>query len=233
DHALAAADCVFVDLQGVNAIFEFVAPLHGFRRKLARLADGNEAGIQPVCQRRAEDEAAGLNGQHGIDVVVEVVLGECVNERGETGLVFGEGGDVVKKNAFFGKIRHFADQLLEVVTVLGHLYHAPSMRKVSSPGTGSASITRTSSTREARGPCLTLACSALSCCSVPMPSTSTVPSILLRTQPARPSCRASFSTNQRKPTPCTRPRTMYLLAIIDSAICFRHWPPALAPTSPA
>src|SRR5215469_2790026 len=40
-----------------------------------------------------------------------------------------------------------------------------------------------------------------------MPSTSTLPSELLRTQPAIPRMCASRSTNQRKPTPCTRPRT--------------------------
>src|SRR5215469_14856399 len=40
-----------------------------------------------------------------------------------------------------------------------------------------------------------------------MPSTSTLPSELLRTQPAIPSMCASRSTNHRKPTPCTRPRT--------------------------
>src|SRR5216684_7207562 len=41
-----------------------------------------------------------------------------------------------------------------------------------------------------------------------MASTSTPPSELLRTQPAIPSMCASRSTNQRKPTPCTRPRTI-------------------------
>jgi hypothetical protein len=78
---------------------------------------------------------------------------------------------------------------------------------------GSAASTCTSSTREARGPCRSLACRALSCCSVPMARHSTVPSMLLRTHPASPSLRASLSTNQRKPTPWTRPRTIYLLAI--------------------
>src|SRR6202795_3969651 len=40
-----------------------------------------------------------------------------------------------------------------------------------------------------------------------MARTSTLPSALLRTQPAMPRMCASRSTNQRKPTPCTRPRT--------------------------
>src|SRR5262245_52688804 len=42
-----------------------------------------------------------------------------------------------------------------------------------------------------------------------MASTSTAPSALLRTHPEIPSARASRSTNQRKPTPCTRPWTKY------------------------
>src|SRR6202022_3012484 len=40
-----------------------------------------------------------------------------------------------------------------------------------------------------------------------MANTSTLLSALLRTQPAMPRMCASRSTNQRKPTPCTRPRT--------------------------
>src|SRR5207244_9245981 len=44
------------------------------------------------------------------------------------------------------------------------------------------------------------------CSRVPCAMTSTLPSELLRTQPLIPRMWASRSTNQRKPTPCTRPR---------------------------
>src|SRR6185312_16335522 len=48
-----------------------------------------------------------------------------------------------------------------------------------------------------------------------MARTSTVPSALLRTHPAMPRMCASRSTNQRKPTPCTRPRTRKRRAWLD------------------
>src|SRR5271169_1624543 len=47
---------------------------------------------------------------------------------------------------------------------------------------------------------------------------STLPSALLRTQPAIARMCASRSTNQRKPTPCTRPRTTKRRACTSSVI---------------
>src|SRR5579859_7971348 len=66
-------------------------------------------------------------------------------------------------------------------------YQAPSMRKLLRLGGASAALTSTSSTRAARGPCLSLASRTASCCSLPLARTSTAQSTLLRTQPARPS----------------------------------------------
>src|SRR6266436_1156601 len=80
----------------------------------------------------------------------------------------------------------------------------------------SAGCSSTASTRAARGPCFSLARSDSNCSSLPEASTSTVPSSLLRTQPASPSIAASRSTNQRKPTPCTLPRTINLLVDIPA-----------------
>src|SRR5215831_16300777 len=195
DHFLAGLDGVFVYLQGIQAVLELVAPFDGLGGRLARLAEGDEAGVEAVGQRRSEDEAAGLDGQHGIDLGVEVVLGERVNECGEADFVLEQGGDVVKQDAFLGKIRDFADQLLEVITIGAtpglHRYHAPSMRNVVRPATASAGASSTSSTRAARGPLCNLLRRAACCSALPVASTSTVPSMLLRTQPASPSWRAS------------------------------------------
>src|SRR5579859_797927 len=66
-------------------------------------------------------------------------------------------------------------------------HQAPSIRKLLRLGGASAALTSTSSTRAARGPCLSLASRAASCCALPLARTSTAPSTLLRTQPARPS----------------------------------------------
>src|SRR3954469_545055 len=98
------------------------------------------------------------------------------------------------------------------------IYHAPSIRNVFSPATGWSSVSSTLSTRAALGPCCKRDLSAESCSPVPVASTSTVPSVLLRTQPEIPSIFASRSTNQRKPTPCTRPRTTNFLVCTSAAI---------------
>src|SRR5438105_15218444 len=92
-------------------------------------------------------------------------------------------------------------------------YHAPSILNVFNPGSGLAANSSTASTRAARGPARSLAASAANCSALPLASTSTAPSKLLRTQPLTPSISASRCTNQRNPTPCTRPRTTNFLAI--------------------
>jgi len=64
-------------------------------------------------------------------------------------------------------------------------------------------------------PCCKRSRNPASCARVPCARTSTAPSALLRTHPATPRMRASLSTNQRKPTPCTRPRTRKRRASTD------------------
>src|SRR5580700_2904856 len=87
-------------------------------------------------------------------------------------------------------------------------YQAPSMPNDFASRNG-AGDTATSSTRAARGPSRRRPCRVLSCSRVPVAITSTLPLSRLRTQPVMPNCAASRSTNQRKPTPCTRPETRY------------------------
>src|SRR5947209_13160178 len=88
----------------------------------------------------------------------------------------------------------------------------------------SAGCSSTASTRAARGPCFSLAPKDCNFSSSPEASTSTLPSSLLRTQPASPSIPASRSTNQRKPTPCTLPRTTNLFVdIFDQFLVARFW----------
>src|SRR5215813_8908068 len=108
---------VFVDLEGIQAVFELVAPLDGLGGQLARLADRHEAGVQSIRQRRTEDKAARLNSQHGINLRVEVVFGKRVDQRGEADLVLKQGGDVVKKNSLLGEVGDFANQSLQMVAV--------------------------------------------------------------------------------------------------------------------
>src|SRR5579859_1021989 len=192
-HALAWFDGIFVDLQSVGAVLELVAPFDRLRRELAGLADRHKAGVQTISQRRTKNETTRFNRQHGIHFGVEVVFGKRVDQRGKPDFVSEQGRNVVKKNSLFWEVWNFADQFLQVLTITAaqdlflHVYHAPSMRNVVKPLTGSAGLSCTSSTRAARGPFISFFRSASSCGSMPMARTSTVPSRLLRTQPDNPS----------------------------------------------
>ena len=58
-HALSGAKRVLVNLEAVGAVLERVVLALGLRRQLPRLANRDEAGIQPAGDRGAEDEARG------------------------------------------------------------------------------------------------------------------------------------------------------------------------------
>src|SRR5581483_7787964 len=55
--------------------------------------------------------------QYQVDVLVDVMLGERIDEGGKAPLIFEQGGDVVKENAFFGEIGDFANQIFQAVTI--------------------------------------------------------------------------------------------------------------------
>ena len=60
-------DRVAVDLEQVGAVLELVLLALDLPRQLAGLADRDEAGAEPVGDRRGEDEAAGLDAEHLVD----------------------------------------------------------------------------------------------------------------------------------------------------------------------
>src|SRR5262245_59228437 len=196
NHLLPGLDGIFMDLQRIQAVFQLIAPLDSLRRKFAGFADRNKAGVQTVGQSRTKDETARFDGQDRIDLGVEVMLGKRVDERGKAHLVLEQGGDVVEQDAFLGEVRDLANQRLQMFAIratwLRHrFHHAPSMRNVVRSGMASAGDSFTSSTRAARGPSCSLLRKAVCCSLLPMASTSTVPSMLFLTHPARPSWRAS------------------------------------------
>src|ERR1035441_8452476 len=118
DDALARLDRILVDLQRVVAVLQFVLPLHNVSRQLLGFAHRNEACVQAVGQRRPKDESPRLDAQNQINVLVDVMLGEGIDEAGEAQLVFEQRGDVVEKDAGFGEVGNFANELLEVVAVV-------------------------------------------------------------------------------------------------------------------
>ena len=111
--ALAGLDGVEVDFERVGAVFEIVGDA-GYRcGQLARLADGDEAGIEAVGERGAEDESAGFDAEDEVDLAFKIVGGERVDEHGEAGAVFEQRGDVVEEDARLGEVGHGAHERLE------------------------------------------------------------------------------------------------------------------------
>src|SRR4051794_13722300 len=98
-----------MDFESVAAVFELVFQSLCGSRQLSRLAYGNKPGIQPISYGGTEDEAARLHPEYQVDLLIQVMLGESIDQRGEPELVFQQRGDVVKQNAFFREIGNLAD----------------------------------------------------------------------------------------------------------------------------
>jgi hypothetical protein len=119
DDTLATLDGVEMDFKAIGAVLEIIGDTGDGRGQLARLANGNEAGVEPIGQRGAEDESAGLNAENEIDFALKIMRGQSVNELREAGLVFEQRGDVVKEDAGLGKIGDGADKGLKGLYVDG------------------------------------------------------------------------------------------------------------------
>ena len=117
EDPLAGLDGVFVDFEGVGAVFEVVALRDDLGGELFGLADGDEAGVEAVGDGGGEDEAAGLGAEDDVDVLPDVVPGEGVNHPRETGAVLEQGGDVVEEDAGLGEVGDGADERLERLAV--------------------------------------------------------------------------------------------------------------------
>ena len=83
EHAVALADGVLVHLQGVGAVLQIVGDADAFGGEFLGLAHGHEAGAQRVGQRGGEDEAAGFDAEHDIDLGVAVMVFESVDHAAE------------------------------------------------------------------------------------------------------------------------------------------------------
>jgi hypothetical protein len=117
DDALAGLDGVHVDLQGVGAVLEVVGDAGDGGGELARLAHGDEAGVEAVGEGGSEDEAAGLNAEDEVDVFFDVIRGERIDEFGEAGLIFEKRGDVIEEDAGLGEVGYGADEGLQLFYV--------------------------------------------------------------------------------------------------------------------
>src|SRR4030095_6990815 len=112
-------DRVLVYLERVGAVLEVIGDALDGRGQLLGFADGDKAGVQPIRERRTEDETTGLDADDEVDLLLDVVLAERVDQGGETAFVAQQGGDVVEEDALLREVRDFADELLERLAVDG------------------------------------------------------------------------------------------------------------------
>src|SRR5918997_1344735 len=117
---LAGDDGVGVQLQGGGTVLEGVLLGLDLVGQLAGLADGDEAGSEVVGDRGGEDEAAGLDPDHLVDVAAAEVDDRLVDHRGEADLVGQQRGDVLEDDPFLGEVGHVTDEGPQALDVDGH-----------------------------------------------------------------------------------------------------------------
>src|SRR5208282_2528009 len=80
DDTLAGLDGVFVDFEGVGAVFQSIGDGGGFGGELLGLSNGNETGVEAIGQSGSENEAARFDARNDVDGAADVVLAEPVNQ---------------------------------------------------------------------------------------------------------------------------------------------------------
>ncbi len=108
--AVAGADGVGVDLDGVDAVFELIVLADGRPGQLALLADRHEADAELAGHSTAEYEAARLDADDVIDGCVDEWLDEPVDRRAQAGGVGQQRGDVAELDAGLGIVGDRADE---------------------------------------------------------------------------------------------------------------------------
>src|SRR5437867_5044781 len=109
EHALAGLDRVLVDRERVAAVFELVLDLDGLTRELAELANGNEARVQLMGERAADDEAPRFDGHHHVDPLLSVPAHKRVDDVPERRAVLQERGDVLEEDSLGREVLDVAD----------------------------------------------------------------------------------------------------------------------------
>ena len=104
-----------MDFERVRAVFQGIGDAGSFGRKFLRLSNGNETCVEPVRQSGSKNEAARFNPRDDVNGATDVMLTEPVNQHVKAKLVLQQRGQVVKKNPRLRVVRHFADQLLQIV----------------------------------------------------------------------------------------------------------------------
>ena len=102
-----------MNLQRVGAVLQVIGHAGHGSGQFARLAHRHKTGVQPVGQGRPKDESPRLNGQHEVDLELDVMRRQRIDQLGKAGPVLEQRRDVVEQNPRLGKIGHRAHQRLQ------------------------------------------------------------------------------------------------------------------------
>src|SRR5213079_1712227 len=112
-------DRVPMDLERSRPVFERVLLSHRLRRKLAGLADRDDAGAEVVRNRSGQDETAGLDPDDLVDVPAAEVHDDQVDDRRIRDRIGEDRRDVLEDDARLGEVRDVADQGLDLLDLHG------------------------------------------------------------------------------------------------------------------
>jgi hypothetical protein len=113
ENALPLGDGVLVDGESTRPVFELVLQLVDVGWEFPRLTHGNEPRRQQEGKRRPQNEAAGLDADDLVDLLVLVVRREPLNDLLKGRLVLEQSRDVPEEDPLLGKIRDVAMRLFK------------------------------------------------------------------------------------------------------------------------
>ena len=105
-HPVARPARVGVDLQRVGAVLQGIVLANGPVRQLARLADQRQRQVEPLGERRAEQEAAALDAGDPVGAPRGALLGEPGHDARQQAAGGEQRGDVAEQDAGLGKVGH-------------------------------------------------------------------------------------------------------------------------------
>jgi len=119
---------VFVYLDRVRPVFEFVTHGPGAPWQLAGLADGDEAAAEPLSECRPEDEASGLGPSDPVDAQFLGSRSHPGDGAVECLGVQEDGGDVLEDDPFLGEVGNVADEVTDAFSRHGPDLSSGAMR---------------------------------------------------------------------------------------------------------
>src|ERR1700722_4826280 len=103
-----------MDFEGVGSIFELVADLGSFGRKLFRFADGNETRSEPIGQRGRENESASFHADDYVHLAFGVMIAELVYQLLKPMTILKQRREIVEKDSRFWIIRDFPNGFFQI-----------------------------------------------------------------------------------------------------------------------